>query len=46
MSSADRRWWRRYDRYLNSQGWQLVICNSDIGIGLRYHEARSKVSFG
>ena len=24
MTSADRQWWRRYDRYLNSQGWQLV----------------------
>jgi hypothetical protein len=24
MSSGDRQWWRRYDRYLNIQGWQLV----------------------
>src|ERR1700761_8045838 len=24
MTSADRQWWRRYDRYLNSQGWKLT----------------------
>jgi hypothetical protein len=24
MSSADRQWWRRYDRYLNSQGRELT----------------------
>ena len=23
MSSADRHWWRRSYRYLNSQGWNL-----------------------
>ena len=24
MTSADRQWWRRYDRYLNSQDWELT----------------------
>jgi hypothetical protein len=24
MTSADRIWWKRYSRYLNSEGWQLV----------------------
>lgn len=24
MTDADREWWRRYSRYLNSEGWQLV----------------------
>jgi 5-methylcytosine-specific restriction endonuclease McrA len=24
MARADRQWWNRYNRYLNSQGWQLT----------------------
>jgi hypothetical protein len=24
MTAAEREWWRRYSRYLNSEGWQLV----------------------
>jgi DNA invertase Pin-like site-specific DNA recombinase len=36
------------EAFISSQageGWQLVACNSDIGIRFMYHEAWLKVSF-
>jgi 5-methylcytosine-specific restriction endonuclease McrA len=24
MTSANRQWWNRYSRYLNSEGWELT----------------------